>query len=180
MFLRCFRGEIKVWSDTDANGVSVMSTKPEIENPSRINTCLTNLARGHAVLCGRNFITEEDLPVVVRVALDTAPGERPEMLRILLNNNGGATLAHICKELRVGDTTAKKEMTKFIRLGVCKGNVQKQQIFGGFGGFDDNESEIPGEMNAGGTPNHMELIDKFKWLLGEDMERILVGTGIVV
>ncbi len=49
---------------------------------------LVNLARGHALLTGRNHVTREDIPMVIKVVLSTAPIERVTMFDILLANNG--------------------------------------------------------------------------------------------
>ena len=42
---------------------------PIVENPSRANQQLYNLARGHALSHGRNYITGEDISLVIKVVL---------------------------------------------------------------------------------------------------------------
>jgi hypothetical protein len=47
--------------------------QPIIENPSRANIVLYNIARAHAFeIHGRNYITLEDIPIVIKIALSTA------------------------------------------------------------------------------------------------------------
>jgi hypothetical protein len=49
---------------------------PTIENPSRAAQQLYNLARGHALSYGRNYITKDDVFLVIKVVLSTSLIER--------------------------------------------------------------------------------------------------------
>jgi len=61
---------------------------PIEEDPERASNALYNLARGHAVLYGRNFITKDDLSVVIPVALSSAERERVALFKLLIENKG--------------------------------------------------------------------------------------------
>jgi hypothetical protein len=51
--------------------------QPVIEHASRVNTILYNIACAHAFeLHGRNYITMEDIPIVIKVALSSANRNR--------------------------------------------------------------------------------------------------------
>jgi hypothetical protein len=46
--------------------------QPIIENPSRANIILYNIARAHALeILGRNYITKEGIPIIIKIALST-------------------------------------------------------------------------------------------------------------
>jgi hypothetical protein len=46
--------------------------QPIIENPSRANIILYNIVRAHALeIRGRNYITKEDIPIIIKIALST-------------------------------------------------------------------------------------------------------------
>jgi len=47
-----------------------------IEDPSRAITQLRNLARGHALSKGRNYIKVEDIPMLIKVVLSTCSIEK--------------------------------------------------------------------------------------------------------
>jgi len=47
-----------------------------------------NLARGHAVIHGRNYITKDDLAIVIPTALSSAPRERVKLFRQLIEHEG--------------------------------------------------------------------------------------------
>ena len=86
---------------------------PTIENPSRANQQLYNLARGHALAHGRNYITEEDIPLIIKVVLSTGSIERVLILDLLIANNGTLTTSQITMSMRISNNTAKRTMTEF-------------------------------------------------------------------
>ena len=57
----------------------------EIEDIKRAGQVLTNLARGHALITGRNYITMDDVKIVVKTVLSTARIERVKTLIALLD-----------------------------------------------------------------------------------------------
>jgi hypothetical protein len=86
---------------------------PIIEHPSRANQQLYNLARGHALSYGRNYITKEDLKLVIKVVLSTASIERVLILDLLIANKGTLTTSQITKSMNISNNTAKYTMTQF-------------------------------------------------------------------
>ena len=57
----------------------------EVEDIKRAGQVLTNLARGHALLTGRNYITMDDVKIVTKTVLSTARVERVKALIALLD-----------------------------------------------------------------------------------------------
>ena len=61
--LAALRGTIQMWQSEHDGSVS--HSVPVIEQPDRINCLLYNLARGHALLCGRTQLATADLAPVL-------------------------------------------------------------------------------------------------------------------
>lgn len=77
--LRC---DVKTWREGSDIGFS--ASLPE--HPQRAAEILFNLAKGHALLYGRNFVTMEDIPIVVKTVLSTAEIDRVKVFSLLLAN----------------------------------------------------------------------------------------------
>jgi predicted transcriptional regulator len=86
---------------------------PTIENPSRANQQLYNLARGHALSFGKNYITMIDIPLIIKVVLSTGSIERVLILDLLIANNGTLTTSQITTSMNISNSTAKRTMTEF-------------------------------------------------------------------
>src|SRR5918996_3568975 len=113
--LRCIA---TIWKteDTEASDYGYSVSQPE--DPRRAIVALRNLARGHALLTGRNYITKEDIPVVVKTVLSTAQIERVSVFYLLINNNGDVSTDDVMDYLHVSRPTALRTMAelKVIRL----------------------------------------------------------------
>jgi predicted transcriptional regulator len=79
---------------------------------------LANLARGHALLTGRNYVTVQEIPLIVKVVLSTAPMERVSIFDVLFANNGILTVNQITEYLNVSGPTARRTMTELKALGL--------------------------------------------------------------
>jgi hypothetical protein len=63
-------------------------SKPIIERPERATKILYNLARAHAFeVCGRHYITKEDLPMIIKIVLSAANRDRIAVIKSLLHAN---------------------------------------------------------------------------------------------
>jgi hypothetical protein len=89
--LAALRGAINVWHSDhpDEGGKKLLHNVPVIEKPNRINCLLYNLARGHALVCGRRQLTAGDLWPVLDVTFDSAPTIRAKVFRGLIKAGGG-------------------------------------------------------------------------------------------
>jgi hypothetical protein len=148
------RGVINFWSDDpNSQQSSGRYKEPNIESPDRINQLFYNLARGHALAQGRLQITEDDLRVVLEVAIDSPPTMRSKLFRKLLDMNGTMTRREIATAFDCTDTTVAKYVDELIDLGVC---IQKPTL---------NDSV--------GRPEHcITLAERWKWFLGDQCKRI--------
>lgn len=125
---------------------------PTIENPSRANQQLYNLARGHALSLGRNYITMEDIPLIIKVVLSTGSIERVLIFDLLIAYNGSLTTSQITNAMRIYNSTAKRTMTEFngLELVTMERNDNKKS---------NSEYKIT-------------LDPKFKWFLSEEFKKL--------
>jgi len=126
LLLSKLRASIPTWytNDPSSSGFHYNFEMPIIEDPSRASSALYNLARGHAVLFGRNYITKEDLGVVIAVALSSAERERVALLKLLLENDGSIDVDTFVTNSKVSENTARKEMQKMKILGLV--NIKEE------------------------------------------------------
>jgi hypothetical protein len=112
------RGLIQTWKNESEEVIEY--GPPIIERPDRINCLLYNLARGHALVCGRRQLTIADMWVVLEVAFDSAPPIRGKLFRGLLRAGGTLRTREVTKLLQCGESRAYVEMRKLALLGVAE------------------------------------------------------------
>ncbi len=106
------RGHVPTDDTKGHGGTNYGFLSPIIEDPDRATVSLYNLAKGHAVGCARNYITEEDLSLIKKVVLSSAPKERVELLKLLVENNGELTSTQFMELKKVTRMTALNTMKK--------------------------------------------------------------------
>jgi hypothetical protein len=152
--LAALRGTIQMWQSEHDGSVS--HSVPVIEQPDRINCLLYNLARGHALLCGRTQLATADLAPVLEVTFDSAPTIRSKVFRGLLEHGGTLKTSHVEKLLRCSKPTALKEMGALAVLGVA------------------DETEADPEY---GRPEHeLRLAKKFEWFATDERKTLCWQT----
>lgn len=114
------RGTLNTDRERNDAGEDLVYHSPVIEKPDRLNQLLYNLARGHAVALGREYITDEDMPCVALLACDSAPGHRAELLHALIQRGGRVATGQVEKFLKVSKPTALHEMDNLKILGICE------------------------------------------------------------
>jgi len=139
--LAALRGAIQVWEA----GEGLNHNVPIIEQPDRINCLLCNLARGHALLCGRQQINREDLAPVLELTFDSAPTFRAKVFRGLLKNGGTLRTSEVEELLKCSTPTALKEMEALSVLGVA------------------DKVKVPQESGQQGF--ELLLADNFRWFM---------------
>jgi DNA adenine methylase len=155
------RGVVPTWHTYNTQGSDYGYTLPTIEEPDRAMQQLVNLARGHAMLTGRNYITsEEDLPMIVKVVLSTAPIERVTIFDILLANHGVLNVNQITQSLRVSEHTAQRTMLELDILGLV-----------------DKADDVLMICSDGVTRNgsQITLKEEFQWFLSEEFTSLRQG-----
>jgi len=115
--LASLRSTIETW-ESDYDG-SVTHNAPIKEHPDRINCLFYNLARGHALICGRRQISRDDLWPIIELTLDSASPIRSRVFRHLLKNGGTVNTTDVEKLLDCSPPTARKEMDALSALGVA-------------------------------------------------------------
>ena len=120
MLLSNLRATVPTWHtyESDSGGSNYNFETPVKEEPSRASNALYNLARGHALLYGRNYITTDELSIVIPVALSSAPKERVDLFRLLIKNDGKLNTDQSKDLAKVSRATALKEMSKLKVLGL--------------------------------------------------------------
>ena len=148
ILLAHLRGVVPTWETKDTQGTDYAYTMATIEEPDRAMTQLRNLARGHALLQGRNYITTADISLIIKVVLSTASIERVKVIDLLIENNGILTTSQITGALNTTNPTAKRTMTEFKALGLVEM-------------FDSEYSN---------SEKKITLIEKFEWLLTKEFK----------
>jgi hypothetical protein len=152
ILLAHLRGVIPTWEtrDPESQGLDYAYTFATIEEPDRAINQLRNLARGHALSQGRNYITKEDISLVIKVVLSTASTERVRIFELLLAFGGSLTTRQVVDYLNTSSNTAKRTMAEFKAIGLVN---------------------IETEPSEHGEPQkRMILDDKFEWFLSEEFK----------
>jgi hypothetical protein len=154
------RGVVPTWHTHDTQGSEYGYTLPTIEEPDRAMQQLANLARGHALLTGRNYITvQDDIPMIVKVVLSTAPIERVTIFDILLAHKGVLNVNQITESLQVSPPTARKTMLELHILGLV--NMQ--------------ETDLIGSDGIARSGFIITLKEEFSWFLSEEFKSLRQG-----
>jgi polyhydroxyalkanoate synthesis regulator phasin/predicted transcriptional regulator len=145
--LRCVA---QTWGVQDTQGTSYAYSVTHPEDPTRANTILYNIARGHASLYGRNYITHDDLSIVIHTVFSTAQIERVSIFNLLIANNGMLSTDEILEFLNVARKTALRTMTEFKAIGLVT--------------IEEADTGIRGRPTM-----LMVLKPEFKWILSDDL-----------
>jgi hypothetical protein len=124
ILLAHFRCVAKTWHTEDSEGSDYAYSVSQSEDPSRAATLLMNLAKGHALSTGRNYVTMEDVPIAAKTVLSTAQIERVGLFRLLISNGGNLNTTMIEKGLNVSKPTALRTMAEFKAIGLIDGEEE--------------------------------------------------------
>jgi hypothetical protein len=104
-----------------ATRAPIVDGTPQPEGGHRIAHSLFSIAQGHALLCGRQQVTIEDMHVCGRIALSTMPNDRRAIVRALVNPEvtGPLTGQTIEAVADVTRPTAHKRMELLDTLGIA-------------------------------------------------------------
>jgi hypothetical protein len=155
ILLSHLRGSVPTWDTSHSQGSEYAYGIATIEEPSRAITQLMNLAKGRAISQGRNFITKEDVSIVIKVVLSTASIERVAVFDLLLAHGGKLQTPVIEESLNVTSPTALRTMTEFKAIGLVDSNKNN-------GSSHVNEINLKPEFNWFLTPEFRKLRDGYK------------------
>jgi predicted transcriptional regulator len=148
---------VVISSDAEDEGYSYFTG--DMEDVSRTATVLKNIARGHALIPGRNYVTMEDIPVVVKTVLSTARVERVKTFIALLDNNGWITKIQLANQLHVSPSTAYRFMTEMKAIGLVDLEVTNRI-----------------EYTQNNNPSTVKVMtlkkDKFQWFLSDEFKKL--------
>jgi hypothetical protein len=154
--LAYLRGVVPTWETQNTQGSDYAYTFSTKEEPDRAMIQLRNLARGHASSQGRNYITTNDIPIIIEVVLSTASRERVIIFDFLLKNKGQLTTKEIEESLHITTPTALRTMTEFTALELV------------------NKLSLGSEVNA---PIQIQLKQEFDWFLTDEFKKSRDGFG---
>lgn len=151
------RGSINVWKEEYGQLDEYSYQEPIIEMPDRISQVLYNLARGHALICGRTNISHDDLGIILNITFDSAPLSRSRLFRVLIENKGEISTDDLMGKINCSRPMALKEMETLKILGLV----------------DLVESGI---SMVGRPTKIMTLKPEFSWFIGEECKFIQETT----
>ena len=164
MVLAKLRSPINVWEEA-AGQKKYNHTQIIVEMPDRLNQLLYNITRGHALICGRENIAQEDLVMTMRVALDSALPNRSKIFKNLIHSNGELTTSKVMQILKCSRPTALKLMQEMTLLELVDKN----------GNLDD-ESHHDGKLEQ-----TIILKDKYSWFISDECKNLInhnVGNSL--
>lgn len=151
------RGAINVSRDEFSSDRRYNHSQPVIEKAKRINAQLYNLARGHALLYGRTHIEKSDLPIVAKVAIDSAPPKRSKIFKHMILHGGSLGTQQVMDALKVSRPIALKTMRELELL----------EIVDVAGNLDD-------ENHYYGKPEQrMSFTEKFSWFRTDECRALV-------
>jgi hypothetical protein len=115
MFLVAARAEVK-WEKDGTNPEPIAAMPPE--GPHKVVLYFMDLARGHALVHGRDAVDDADLELIGHVAISSVPGQLRPIVRELRQASAVTTktAAALC---RVSAPTARKNLKQLSLLGIC-------------------------------------------------------------
>ena len=132
-----------------------------MEDPHRAASVLLNLAKGHALITGRNYVTMEDIPIVVKTVLSTARVERVKSFIALLDSDkdGCIDMKTLEEQLGISRATAYRYMTELNAIGLV-----------------DIEKTNDPKFTESNNPTYVKTMrlknDEFGWFLSGDFKRL--------
>jgi hypothetical protein len=93
---------------------------PEAESATRLAQQLAQLAKGSALICGRQVVSEDDFDIVRRVAFDCLPPTRREIIECLMARRElkdlktpESTLSYAVEDLRTQNLIEKRKLSSY-------------------------------------------------------------------
>ena len=146
------RAVVTTWETDDTQGLNYAYTLATREDPLRAMIQLRNLARGHVLSQGRNYLAMEDMVLLFKVVFSTASMERVSVFELLIEYGGKLTTSMIEASLNTSNNTAKRTMAELIAIGLVT--------------LDEVKSD------SGSPEKQITLKDDFDWFLRTEMQSV--------
>lgn len=153
LLLARLRGVVPTRETHGTQGLDYAYATAMLEDPRRAVQQLKNLARGHALGQGRNWITIGDLPLPIKVVMSTASIDRTNIFRLLIAHKGKLTTKIIDDSLNTTYHTSHRIMAELKAVELV----------------DLKESETRAEEKE------ITLKQEFDWFLTEEFQELLGG-----
>jgi hypothetical protein len=150
ILLAHLRAYVPTWDTTHTQGLNYAYTFAIIENPDRAIEQLYNIARGHALSVGRNYITLDDLSIPIKAVLSTASIERVRIFDLLIAHKGTLTTSIITKALNIKHSPVHRTMAELQAIEIV--NLSETS-------YATEEKTIV-------------LKDQFSWFLSEEFDKL--------
>ncbi len=148
------RGKINVVVKEDYGRKETFYSEPIIEEPDRCIQALYSLMRGHALIQGRTQIDTPDLPVIIDVALSSAPWDRVNAFAYLLTKDVAST-NDLIVDLKCSRSKAIRTMKTLELLELVSLEEEAIETYGG-------------EQ----TGYAMKLKDEFSWFKSNEFKQL--------
>lgn len=147
------RAVVPTWGTYGTGGTDYGYATAIKEEPDRAMEQLRNIARASALSKGRNYITNEDLSLPIKVVLSTASLDRVNIFDLLIAYKGKLTTKIITESLNISAPTAYKTMVELKAVGLV--NMKDPE----------NETE----------EKEITLKDDFKWFIEDEFSKLREG-----
>lgn len=155
LLLSSLRGNIEYQYEGEGEDAVEIWTQPVVEAPHRVNQVLYNFARGQALLHGRKYITNDDLGIVTKIALNSARTDRVNMFQFILENDGIVHTEDITEFLNVSPPIARRTLKALRILGLI------------------DLTTVKTSNPKGGRPRFKAVLkDEFKWFTSEQFRKL--------
>ena len=145
------RSPIQLWKGETDEGEDYQFIIPMKERPYRAMQILYNIARGHAILYGKNYLTNDDVKVLIPIVFSSMPDDRRRMWQLLVENNGYLDYAAVIQSIGISKPQAYRIMKLLGLLGVADYS----------GGDSEDEYDIQ-RKHLKIKPEYKNLLDKIK------------------
>lgn len=156
-FLTRCRSDVKTWTEKGEDGSSETNSSGVVEEGvDRFTAVIYNLSRCHALVSGRNGITEDDLQLAIAVTMSSLPDDRRKGVELLIDADnpikesdpGEFTISELKNSMSYSDKTAKVIMKKLDILDI--------------GNFVEG---------AGSTASKFQLHDDYAWFTTDEFRK---------
>jgi hypothetical protein len=139
-FLTACRSDVKTWTERGEDGHrETNSTGVVTEGVDRFASVIYNLARCHALISGRDYVNQDDLPLAMAVTLSSLPDDRRRALELLIDDSidhkktplGEFDIYELMKMSSCCEKTARLQMDKLeiLGIGTIESSVGSKTIF---------------------------------------------------